>query len=61
MGCDRGARDVFAADEDAAKWVTDDVERYRNCLREAAARPTIGDLFKCLFLCGRESVVYATT
>ena len=69
MGCDRRARrvvgracDVFAVDEDAAKWVTDDVERYRNCLRDAAARPTIGDLFRCLlFFCGCESVVYATT
>ena len=33
----RATSDVLAADdEDAVKWVTDDVERYRKCLRDGA-------------------------
>ena len=33
----RATSDVLAADdEDVVKWVTDNVERYRKCLRDAA-------------------------
>lgn len=47
--------DVYPVDEDAAKWVADDVERYRQYLRdEAAKRPTIVDVLR-YFLCGDDS------
>ena len=46
--------DVYPIDEDAAKWVADDVERYRRYLRdEAAKRPTIVDVFR--YFCGGDS------